>query len=101
MRLGKTGVYLSVSIGRARSNFISLSHSRLLAMTNARFCLVRPVSLSNWLMSVVAGRLLKSLPCFDSQRSSWQTVLFLLLHQWPLNYSRRIWRLVEIGGKAP
>ena len=92
---------MSVSIGRARTNFISLSHSRLLAMTNTRSCLVRLVSLSSWSMSVVAGRPLERLPCFDSQGSSWPTVFFLFFHQWPLNYSRRIWRLVEVGGRAP
>ena len=80
--------------------FISLSHSLLLAMTDARSCLERPVSLSGWSINVDAGCPLERLPWFGSNRSSWETVSFLLLQQWPLNCSRRIWRLVEIGGSS-
>ena len=74
---------------------ISLSYSRLLAMTDARSFLVRPVSLSNWSINVVAGRPLERLQSFLSQRRSWQIVSFLLLQKWPLNCSEHIWRLVE------
>ena len=65
---------LSIYFGCTHADFISLSHSRLLAMTGARSCLERPVPLSSWLITVVAGRPLERLPCFGSQRSSWETV---------------------------
>ena len=92
---------LSFYFGRTRSDFISLSHFRLLAMTDARSCLERPVSLSSWSINIVAGRSLERLPRFGSQRSSWETVSFLFLQQWAINLSRRIWRLVEIGARSP
>ena len=61
----------SIYFGRTRTDFISLSHSRLLAMTDARSCLERPVSFSSWSINVVAGRPqtrpLERLPCFGSQ----------------------------------
>ena len=70
-------------------------------MTDARSCLERPVSLSSWSINIVAGRSLERLPRFESQRSGWETVSFFLLQQWAINFSRRIWRLVEIGGRSP
>ena len=65
---------LSIYFGCTHADFISLSHSRLLAMTGVRSCLERPVPLSSWSITVVAGRPLERLPCFGSQRSSWETV---------------------------
>ena len=92
---------LPIYFERTRGDFIILSHSRLLAMTDARSCLERPVSLSSWSTNIVAGRSLQRLPHFGSQRSSWKTVSFLLLQQWVINLSLRIWRLFEIGGRSP
>ena len=43
-------------------------------MKGARSCLERPVSLSSWSINVVAGHPVERLPCFGSQRSSWETV---------------------------
>ena len=37
---------LSIYFGRTRTDLISLSHSRLLAMEGGRFCLLRLLSLS-------------------------------------------------------
>ena len=86
---------------RTRTHLISLPYSRLLATTNGRSYLVRPVSLSSWLINVVAGPPLENLT-FLAQGSSWEkTVSFLLLQQRPLNYIRRIWKLVETGGRSP
>ena len=96
----QSDLYLSIYFGRTRTDFISLSHSGLLAMTDARSCLERPLSLSSWSINVVFGRPLERLLCFGSQSVSWETVSFLLLQQWPLNCSRRIWRLVETVGKS-
>ena len=97
-------IYMSIYFGCTRADFTNLSHSRLLAMTDARSCLERLVSLSRlvnkhcWLL---LGAPFECLPCFGSQRSSWETVSFLLLQQWPLNCSQHIWRLAEIGGRIP
>ena len=61
----------SIYFGRTRTDFISLSHSSLLALTDARSCLERPVSFSSWSINVVAERSqtrpLERLPCFGSQ----------------------------------
>ena len=65
---------LSIYFGCTRTDFISLSHSRLLAMTGARSSLERPMPLSSWSVNVVAGRPLERLPCFGSQRSSLETM---------------------------
>ena len=65
---------LSIYFGCTRTDFISVSHSCLLAMTGARSCLERQVPLSSWSINVVAGRPLERLPCFGSQRSSLETV---------------------------
>ena len=46
-----------------RTNFISRARFRLLAMTDARSCLIRPVSLLSLSMNVVAGRPLGRLSC--------------------------------------
>lgn len=77
-------IYLSIYFGHSRTDLRSLSHSRMLAMTDARSCLERLVSLSSRSMNVVAGCPLECLPCLGSQ--SWETVSFLV--QWPLNCSR-------------
>ena len=47
---------LSLSISGAPALILCLSHSSLLAMTDARSCLERPVSFSSWSINVVAGR---------------------------------------------
>ena len=87
---------------RTRTHLISLPYSRLLATTNGRSYLVRPVSLSSWLINVVAGPPLVNLSFLVGQRSSWEkTVSFLLLQQRPLNFIRRIWKLVETEGRSP
>ena len=87
---------------RTRTHLISLPYSRLLATTNGRSYLVRPVSLSSWLINVVAGPPLENLSFLVSQGSSWEkTVSFLLLQQRPLNFIRRIWKLVETEGRSP
>ena len=87
---------------RTRTHLISLPYSRLLATTNGRSYLVRPVSLSSWLINVVAGPPLENLSFLVGQRSSWEkTVSFLLLQQRPLNFIRRIWKLVETEGRSP
>ena len=81
---------------------ISLPYSRLLPTINGRSYLVRPVSLSSWLINVVAGPPLENLPFVVAQGSSREkTVSFLLLQQRPLNCIRRIWKLVETGGRSP
>ena len=70
-------IYMSIYFGCTRADFTNLSHSRLLAMTDARSCLERLVSLSRlvnkhcWLL---LGAPFECLPCFGSQRSSWETV---------------------------
>lgn len=43
---------LSISFGRTRTDCISLSHSRLLTMTDARSFLETPVSLSSWSIKI-------------------------------------------------
>ena len=96
----QSDLHVSIYFGHTRTDFISLSHSRVLAMTDARSCLERPLSLSSWSINVVSGRPLERLLCFGSQSVSWETVSFLLLQQWPLNYRRRFWRLIETGGKS-
>lgn len=50
-------------------------------------------------MNVVAGRPNERLPCFGSQRSSWGTVSFFLLQQWPPKCSRRI-QTMALGVRA-
>ena len=57
----------TIYFGPTRTGFISLSYSRLLALTDARSCLERPVSLSSWSINVVAWRPLERLPCFGSE----------------------------------
>ena len=79
-------IYLSIYFGHSRTDLRSLPHSCLLAMTGARSCLERLVSLSSRSMNIVAGCPLEYLPCFGSQ--SWETVSFLVLQQWPLNCSQ-------------
>ena len=69
---------------------MSFPHSPLSAMTAGRSCIKRPVSSSRWSTNVVAWCPLERLLCFGSQTSS------LLLQQWPLNCSRRIWRLAAL-----
>ena len=64
--------------------FSGVVNSRLLAMTDARSRLERPLSLASWSINVVFGRPLERLLCFGSQSISWETVSFLLLEQWPL-----------------
>ena len=72
-------IYLSIYFRCTRTDFINLSHSRLLAMIDARSCLKRLVSLSRlvnkccWLL---LGAPFECLQCFGSQRSSWETVSF-------------------------
>ena len=75
---------------------MSFPHSPLSAMTAGRSCIKRPVSSSRWSTNVVAWCPLERLLCFGSHRSSWETISFLLLQQWPLNCSRRIWRLAAL-----
>ena len=77
---------LSIYFGHSRTDLRSLPHSCLLAMTGARSCLERLLSLSSQSMNIVAGCPLEYLPCFGSQ--SWETVSFLVLQQWPLNCSQ-------------
>ena len=87
---------------RTRTHLISLPYSRLLATTNGRSYLVRLVSLSSWLINVVAGPPLENLSFLVGQRSSWEkTVSFFLLQQRPLNFIRRIWKLFETEGRSP
>lgn len=57
------------------------------------------ITLSSWSMNVVAGRPNEHLPCFGSQRSSWGTVSFFLLQQWPPKCSRRI-QTMALGVRA-
>ena len=78
-------IYLSIYFGHSPTDLRSLPHSCLLAMTGARSCLERLLSLSSRSMNIVAGCPLEYLPCFGSQ--SWETVSFLVLQQWPLNCS--------------
>ena len=52
---------------RTRTHLISLPYSRLLATTNGRSYLVRPVSLSSWLINVVAGPPLENLSFLVAQ----------------------------------
>ena len=86
---------------RTRTHLISLPYSRLLATTSGRSYLVRPVSLSSWLLNVVAGLPLENLSFLVVQGSSWaKTVSFLLLQQRPLNCIPCIWKLVETGGRS-
>ena len=92
---------VSIYFGRTCTDLVSLSHFPLSAMTAGCSCLERPVSSSSWSTNVVAGRPLERLPSFWSQRRSWEKISFLLLQQWPLNCSRCIWRLVEIGAEGP
>ena len=78
--------YLFIYFGHSRTDLRSLPHSCLLAMTGARSCLERLLSLSSRSMNIVAGCPLEYLPCFGSQ--SWETVSFLVVQQWPLNCSQ-------------
>ena len=93
----------SIYFGCTYTDLVSLSLAPLSAMTAGSSCLKRLVSSSacSWSTNVVAGRPFERLPCFGSQRSSWKTISFLLLQQWPLNCRQHIWRLVEIGGSSP
>ena len=52
---------------RTRTHLISLPYSLLLATTNGRSYLVRPVSLSSWLINVVAGPPLENLSFLVAQ----------------------------------
>ena len=80
-------IYWSIYFGHSHTDLRSVPHSCLLAMTGARSCPERLVSLPSRSMNIVAGCPLEYLPCFDSQ--SWETVSFLVLQQWPLNCSRQ------------
>ena len=80
---------------------MSLSHSPLSAMTAGSSCLKRPISSSSWSTNVVSGRPLERLPYFGNQRSSWETISFLLLQKWPLNCSWHSWKPVENWSQVP
>lgn len=58
----------SIYFGRTRTDFLSLSRSRILAITDARSYLERPVSFSSWSINVVAGR--------PHTRPPWASALF-------------------------
>ena len=79
---------------------ISLSHSRLLATTDGRSYLIRPLSLCSWSMNVVAWLMTLLSVCrvlVPKELLGKQYHSCLSNAQWPL----RIWRRLEIGGRSP
>ena len=72
-----------------------LSHYPLLGMRDGIFW----SHMTGSTLQLVAGRSLAHLPCFGSQRRSWETISFLLLRQRPCRWC--IWRIVKNGGRSP
>ena len=83
---------------------ISLSHSRLLTTTDGRSYLIRPLSLCSWSVNVVPWLMTLLSVCrvlVPKELVGKQYHSYLSNVQWPLNYSLRIWRRLEIGGRSP
>ena len=82
---------------------LSLSHSRLLATTDGRSYLIRPLSLCSWSMNVGAWLMTALSVCrvlVPKELVGKQYHSCFSNVQWPLNYSLRIWRRLEIRGRS-
>ena len=91
--------YSVLSVGRTRTDLISLSHSRLLATTDGRSYLIRPLSLCSWSMNVGAWLMTALSVCRvlvpkEFVGKQYHSCFFNV--QWPLNYSLRIWRRLKL-----
>ena len=101
---GKVNLSQSIYSWRTRTDLISLSPSRLLATTDGRSYLIRPLSLCSWSVNVVAWLMTLLSVCrvlVPKELVGKQYHFCLSNVQWPLNYSLRIWRRLEIGGRSP
>ena len=88
--------FLNWSVG----HYLWMGSSEMIAGTLITLtCRASLVSLSNESMKVIAGHPVDRLPCVWSQRSSCETISFLLFQQHPLNFNLRVWRVFEIGGR--